>query len=120
MNEQWDVMQPFDTPIKQINGAVIFTEASELPCTAQQIVDALAQHNEQTTTFEVGPGMGVLTRFLLQREDIKLRLVEIDKESVEYLIRNYPTLEQILIEADFLKFYEGGISKNFALLKRNH
>ena len=38
---------------------------------------------------EVGPGMGVLTQYLLQREDIDLKLVEIDGESVEYLLTHF-------------------------------
>ena len=51
---------------------------------------------------EVGPGMGVLTQYLLQREDIDLKLVEIDSESVEYLLTHFPGMEGRLMEADFL------------------
>lgn len=50
---------------------------------------------------EVGPGMGVLTQFLLQRNDIDLSVAEIDGESVEYLRAHYPTLR--IIEGDFLR-----------------
>lgn len=50
---------------------------------------------------EIGPGMGVLTQFLLGREDIDLTAVEIDAESVAYLHRYYPQLD--VREADFLK-----------------
>ena len=50
---------------------------------------------------EVGPGMGVLTRFLLQNPDIQLTAIEIDRESVAYLKEWYPELH--LIEGDFLK-----------------
>ena len=50
---------------------------------------------------EVGPGMGVLTQFLLKNPDISLTAVELDHESVEYLREWYPELH--LIEADFLK-----------------
>ncbi len=53
---------------------------------------------------EVGPGMGVLTQFLLDREDISLKLVEIDGESVEYLLGKWLSLSDgRLIEGDFLK-----------------
>ncbi|MGM9748095.1 MAG: 16S rRNA (adenine(1518)-N(6)/adenine(1519)-N(6))-dimethyltransferase RsmA [Candidatus Cryptobacteroides sp.] len=52
---------------------------------------------------EVGPGMGVLTKYLLQREDIRLKMVEIDRESVDYLLVHYPQVNGSLIEADFLK-----------------
>ncbi|MDD6053720.1 MAG: rRNA adenine N-6-methyltransferase family protein, partial [Bacteroidales bacterium] len=55
---------------------------------AKAIVDALDTSGRQTPadTLEIGPGMGVLTRYLLEREDVSLRLVEIDSESVEYLM----------------------------------
>lgn len=52
---------------------------------------------------EVGPGMGVLTQFLLQRTDMELYAAEIDTESVVYLRRHYPQLESRLIEGDFLR-----------------
>ncbi len=50
---------------------------------------------------EIGPGMGVLTRFLLENPLINLKAVEIDTESVAYLHEHFPTLE--VIEGDFLK-----------------
>jgi 16S rRNA (adenine1518-N6/adenine1519-N6)-dimethyltransferase len=56
------------------------------------------------TVIEVGPGMGVLTEFLLKKHDKKLIPVEIDLESVEYLIQKYPQLKGILIQEDFLKW----------------
>lgn len=51
---------------------------------------------------EVGPGMGVLTQYLLERMDIDLKLVEIDSESVEYLLTHFAGMEGRLMEADFL------------------
>ena len=51
---------------------------------------------------EVGPGMGVLTQYLLEREDIDLKLVEIDSESVEYLLTHFQGMQGRLMEADFL------------------
>ena len=47
--------------------------------------------------------MGVLTQFLLQREDIVTYGAEIDGESVEYLHAHYPEFSQRLSEGDFLK-----------------
>lgn len=52
---------------------------------------------------EVGPGMGVLTQFLLQREDLTLYAAEIDSESVAYLKSHHPALGENLIEGDFLQ-----------------
>ncbi len=51
---------------------------------------------------EVGPGMGVLTKYLMEREDIDLKLVEIDGESVEYLLTHFPGMQGRLLQADFL------------------
>ena len=52
---------------------------------------------------EVGCGMGVLTQFLLQRDDIVTYGAEIDSESVEYLHNHYPEFTPRLSEGDFLK-----------------
>lgn len=53
---------------------------------------------------EVGPGMGVMTQFLMQKPRT-LRVVELDFESVEYLRRTWPELEDNIIEDDFLKMH---------------
>lgn len=52
---------------------------------------------------EVGPGMGVLTQFLLQR-DFETFVVEIDTESVVYLEEHFPALEKHIIPADYLQW----------------
>ena len=67
---------------------------------ARAIVDSLPGG---LPALEVGPGMGVLSQYLLQRDDIDLRLVEIDTESVEYLLTHFPGMEGRLMEADFLR-----------------
>ena len=51
---------------------------------------------------EVGPGMGVLTQFLVKKER-PVKVVELDYESVAYLREEYPSLEDNIIEDDFLK-----------------
>ena len=53
---------------------------------------------------EVGPGMGVLTQFLITKPR-EVKVVEIDFESVAYLRQNYPQLEDSIIEDDFLKMH---------------
>ncbi len=53
---------------------------------------------------EVGPGMGVLTQFLITKNR-ELKVVEVDFESVAYLRQNYPSLEDHIIENDFLKMH---------------
>lgn len=51
---------------------------------------------------EIGPGMGVLTRFILDAGR-DLRVVEIDTESVDYLRTHFPALDGRIIEGDFLR-----------------
>ena len=53
---------------------------------------------------EVGPGMGVMTQFLV-RKDREVKVVEIDFESVAYLRSTFPELEDSIIEDDFLKMH---------------
>lgn len=49
---------------------------------------------------EIGPGMGVLTKYLCNRPDLDFHAIEIDSESVDYLHQHYPSLH--VIEGDFL------------------
>ena len=51
---------------------------------------------------EIGPGTGVMTKYLLQK-DINLVAMDIDRESVEYLMARYPNENLQILEADFLK-----------------
>lgn len=67
---------------------------------ARHIAESLTLDG-RTDVLEIGPGMGVLTQFLLQNPLIHLTAVELDGESVEYLHQHYPQLN--VIEADFLK-----------------
>ncbi len=55
-----------------------------------------------TPVLEIGPGMGVLTQFLLQRNH-DVTVVEIDDESVDYLNANFPALNGRILGEDFLK-----------------
>lgn len=68
---------------------------------AQKIADAL-QINENDTVIEIGPGTGVLTKYLLNKK-CNLKLVEIDSESIDYLKAHYPETEDQIIAKDFLK-----------------
>ena len=52
---------------------------------------------------EIGPGMGVLSQYLLERKDIDLKMIEIDRESVDYLLTHFPKASGRVIEGDFLK-----------------
>ncbi len=71
---------------------------------ASKICDSLGGGTAENpaAVLEVGCGMGVLTRFLLQRDDIVTYGAEIDGESVEYLHEHYPDFAPRLIYGDFI------------------
>lgn len=75
---------------------------------ARKIVDSLG--NEIPDVLEIGPGTGVLTQYLLLRNEINLHVIEIDRESVAYLKQHFPQLINIY-EEDFLK---AGIENRFS------
>ena len=76
---------------------------SELPlCHSEPPLCHSERSEESFPVLEIGPGMGVLTQYLLEREDIDLKLVEIDTESVEYLLTHFAGMQGRLMEADFL------------------
>ena len=79
---------------------------------AHRIVESLLEmdpRGAECSVLEVGPGMGVLTKYLLQEDGLDFRAVEIDEESVEYLIQNYPSIRPRLYEEDFLRMDLGKI-----------
>ncbi|MBP5567072.1 MAG: ribosomal RNA small subunit methyltransferase A [Bacteroidales bacterium] len=69
---------------------------------AQRIVAAL-EPSDCPDVLEVGPGMGVLTQYLLKREDVDLKMVELDEESVNYLLTHFNGMQGRLFLADYLK-----------------
>lgn len=72
------------------------------PGIAERIVSSMNPGSERVV-IEIGPGKGVLTQFLLQ-EDLKRFIpVEIDKESYDYLLREWPGLKEEILLQDFLK-----------------
>ncbi len=71
------------------------------PSIAARIVNSL-QAASGDTVLEIGPGTGVLTELLLEKE-IRLLPVEIDPESVAHLKQKWPVLEDRILEKDFLK-----------------
>lgn len=69
---------------------------------AEKIADSLSLKGYKHV-LEIGPGMGVLTKYLLKK-DTKTHVIEIDTESVEYLKANYLNLADRVYEQDFLKY----------------
>lgn len=68
---------------------------------AKKIADSLTE-NGYDTVLEIGPGMGVLTKYLLQKS-YTTHVIEIDAESVEYLENTYLNLAPRILSKDFLK-----------------
>ena len=66
---------------------------------------------------EIGPGMGVLTKYLLDKS-VDTYVIEIDTESVTYLDENYPKLKDRIISKDFLKYNINDIfeGRQFAII----
>jgi 16S rRNA (adenine1518-N6/adenine1519-N6)-dimethyltransferase len=81
---------------------------------AEAIVGAL-KADECDAVVEVGPGMGVLTHLLAERDLLSFSVVEIDRESVEYLKDNLPGSVEI-IEADFLRLDLTGMGERMSLI----
>ena len=73
------------------------------PNIARNIVGALQLPVGVEQVLEIGPGMGVLTQYLLQQPAYQTSVVEIDPESVAYLKVHYPALEDRIFATDFLK-----------------
>src|ERR1700679_2790037 len=69
---------------------------------AAKIVESLRPEGKYTNVLEVGPGMGILSDFLLQKNDYEVSMIDIDTESYQYLQKKYPKLGNRLINADFL------------------
>ncbi len=68
---------------------------------ARKIIESLT---ETGNLVEVGPGKGVLSKYLIQKPELNTYLVETDEESVEYLGEHYPDFTERIISADFLKY----------------
>lgn len=69
----------------------------------QKIALQYQKHQNCSTVLEIGPGMGALTSFLLERGDLNVSVIDVDKESIAYLKNHFPALENKIYEADFLK-----------------
>jgi 16S rRNA (adenine1518-N6/adenine1519-N6)-dimethyltransferase len=86
---------------------------------AERIADSLLRAGETAQVLEVGPGMGMLTKYLLSHPEYATYAVEADRDMVEYLGKNYADFAQKrLIAKDFLDFdapafFEG---KSFCLI----
>jgi 16S rRNA (adenine1518-N6/adenine1519-N6)-dimethyltransferase len=71
--------------------------------TARKIVDSLVGGASKRAVLEIGPGMGVLTKYLVNRADVDLTVIEVDRESVAYLKKEFAPGTLQILEGDFLE-----------------
>ncbi len=70
---------------------------------ARKIVDSILPDNFNSL-IEIGPGTGMLTQFILEKEIPGFSAVELDRESIEFLLKEYPEQGEQFIFGDFLKY----------------
>lgn len=70
---------------------------------AKRIVDSLSLTNQYKKVVEVGPGMGVLTQYLIENKNYQTFAVEVDRESIGFLVDKFPVLKGNIIYGDFLR-----------------
>ncbi|WP_419241724.1 16S rRNA (adenine(1518)-N(6)/adenine(1519)-N(6))-dimethyltransferase RsmA [Cardinium endosymbiont of Nabis limbatus] len=93
-----DLKMHMPIKIKKSLGQHFLTDAA----VSSQIVNLLTDESLVGTVVEVGPGRGSLTEMLLCKSIADLYLVEVDRELIPYLKKQYPQLSSRIIAADFL------------------
>jgi len=82
---------------------------------AVKIVDSL--DDKSVNILEIGAGMGVLTKYLIQKPGVNLFVMDIDRDSVDYMKQHYPELGDRLILGDFLQYMPDMLFKdNFSVI----
>ncbi len=70
--------------------------------TCDRIASQYGSFNGCKKVLEIGPGTGALTSFLLEK-NLEVWVMDVDKESVDYLQNHFPSLKGKIIHDDFLK-----------------
>lgn len=84
---------------------------------AEKIVNSLQFKQPYQQVLEVGPGMGILSDFLLQKKGFQTYLIDLDTESFEFLKKKYPNLGERLINGDFLELnFKDVFADNFGII----
>ncbi|NND62499.1 MAG: 16S rRNA (adenine(1518)-N(6)/adenine(1519)-N(6))-dimethyltransferase RsmA [Flavobacteriaceae bacterium] len=83
---------------------------------AEKIANTLTL-NDYKNVLEIGPGMGVLTKYLVEKP-VEVIAMDVDTESIDYLKKNLPKDNLTIVEGDFLKFNIAEIFNNqpFAII----
>jgi 16S rRNA (adenine1518-N6/adenine1519-N6)-dimethyltransferase len=85
---------------------------------AMDIVALLSLHGNYNKILEIGPGMGVLTQYLIKNTTYETWAIDIDIESIVYLKKNFPSLENRIIDGDFLRMSSNDLfgKEKFAII----
>ncbi len=70
---------------------------------ARRIVESLSGHGNYDTVLEIGPGTGVLSKYLMENPDLTWWGMDVDTDSIAFLKKHYPDYQDRMLEADFLK-----------------
>jgi len=71
---------------------------------AVKICESLTLHKNYRHVLEIGPGTGVLTKYLFESKHFHTTLIEIDRDAYGFLIEKYPEHQKDIIYGDFLRF----------------
>jgi 16S rRNA (adenine1518-N6/adenine1519-N6)-dimethyltransferase len=71
---------------------------------AKRIVDSLLELDRENVVVEIGPGTGVLTKYLIPELKEKFFALDVDTESIDYLKKKFPALADHILYADFLDY----------------
>ncbi|MCR5453424.1 MAG: 16S rRNA (adenine(1518)-N(6)/adenine(1519)-N(6))-dimethyltransferase RsmA [Bacteroidales bacterium] len=82
-----------------------FLTSEKIAMQIAESIDYPVAEGQKAGCIEIGPGTGILTKYLMQDNRIDLSVIEIDTESVEFLVANYPSLsiEHRIVSGDFLQ-----------------
>lgn len=84
---------------------------------ARKICESLTLHKNYKQVLEIGPGTGVLTKYLFESENFHTTLIEIDKDAYDFLNEKFPEFQQNIIYGDFLQFdISGRFKEPFAII----
>jgi 16S rRNA (adenine1518-N6/adenine1519-N6)-dimethyltransferase len=89
----------FVKPKKQLGQHFLRNEAI-----AKQIAGSLTGHGGYNKIIEIGPGTGVLSKYLIKEPAWQWWGIDVDKDSVDFMKRYYPSHANFILETDFLKF----------------
>jgi 16S rRNA (adenine1518-N6/adenine1519-N6)-dimethyltransferase len=70
---------------------------------ARNIVESLRNFHLYNQVLEIGPGMGVLTKYLFEKKEFETSLIDLDHESIAWLRDHFPLFKERIIEGDFLE-----------------